>query len=174
MKRLLILIALIFAATAGGNSLQSSAANSSHRESAVIVFAEPVRLLNVNLQGEYMFVHDDELMARGDACTYVYKLEEGKPDELVVSFHCMPALRQQVATFTVRTVMTSRELMLYEVREYQFAGSSEAHLVPSTLDIQATNAIVDLVGYSPGIPVRSIWANEPVIIPRGQPARRGN
>ena len=147
MKGLLICIGFLFAVTVAGSPSPATgrAASSSHRQSAIAVFTKPVRLLGVILQGEYMFVHDDELMMSGNACTYVYKLEAGQPDKLVVSFHCIPTPREQVATFTVRTSPVSSESMLYEVQEYQFAGSSEAHQVPSA-DTQAKSANVDLVG----------------------------
>jgi hypothetical protein len=52
----------------------------------VVEFRGNVRLLGVFLQGQYLVVHDHDLMARGEDCTYVYKLEPGKPDKLVVSF----------------------------------------------------------------------------------------
>jgi hypothetical protein len=110
----------------------------------VAVFREPVKLLGVVLQGEYMFVHDEQAMATGDACTYVYKVEEGKPDRLVVSFHCIPVPRKAVAVFTVRTSF-STELMLNELTEYQFAGSTEAHQVPSKIEAQAKSAVIDLM-----------------------------
>jgi hypothetical protein len=145
MRRLLLFIAMLGAVTLSSNARLSSptAASSAPNERAVVEFKSPVKLLGVLLQGEYLFVHDDRMMARGDACTYVYKLEAGKPDKLVVSFHCIPAQRAKVDRFTVRTVLVSPELRLYEVREIQFAGSSEAHKVPSTAEVRTE--IVDVV-----------------------------
>lgn len=91
-------------------------------------FNQPVKLMGLTLKGEYLFVHDDLAMARGEACTFVYKGVAEIPDKLVVSFHCTPAERDKVANFTVRTLMTSPGQ--YEVREFQFGGSTESHLVP--------------------------------------------
>jgi hypothetical protein len=144
MRRLLLFIVMLGAVTLSSSPRLSSptAASSAPNERAVVEFMNPVKLLDVLLQGEYLFVHDD-MMARGDVCTYVYKLEAGKPDKLVVSFHCIPAQRAKVDRFTVRTVLVSPELRLYEVREIQFAGSSEAHKVPSTAEVRTE--IVDVV-----------------------------
>jgi hypothetical protein len=67
-------------------------------------------------------------MARGEACTYVYKGVAEIPGRLVVSFHCTHARRAQVAYFVVRTsLIPPRD---YEIQEFQFAGSTEAHVVP--------------------------------------------
>jgi hypothetical protein len=145
MKCLLLFLAMLGAVSLSSSPSPSSttAAGSADREQAVYEFRSPVKLFGVLLQGEYLFIHDDRMMAHGDACTYVYKLEAGKPDKLVVSFHCIPAQREKVDRFTVRTVLVSKELRLYEVREIQFAGSSEAHRVPSAADVRTE--IVDLV-----------------------------
>ena len=91
-------------------------------------FDQPVKLMDVMLKGEYLIVHDDAAMARGEACTFVYKGNAEIPDQLIVSFHCTPASRDKVANFTTRTVLISPGQS--ELREFQFAGSSEAHLVP--------------------------------------------
>ena len=98
--------------------------------------------MGVTLQGEYLFVHDDVAMARGEACTYVYKGDAAVANKLVISFHCTPATRAKVAQFTVRTILTSTGQS--ELREFQFAGSSEAHLVPVTQPaVDATVALAN-------------------------------
>ena len=56
-------------------------------QKAVVRFDEPVKLLGVILKGEYVIVHDDERMAKGEACTCVYAYENGQQGRLVVSFH---------------------------------------------------------------------------------------
>ena len=125
MKKLLfaaaILAALIitvgvFAVTANTEAKKS--------ERATIQFNEPVKLLNVMLKGEYTFLHDEEKMAKGEDCTWVFD-GSGK---LVVSFHCVPAERKPVKNFQVMTVRLNNDLR--EIKEYQFAGSTEAHQVP--------------------------------------------
>lgn len=106
----------------------TSNAGGPRTERAVMRFNQPVQLMDVTLNGEYLFVHDDDAMARGDACTFVYKGTGANARNLVVSFHCLPAERTKADSFIVRTAMTAPGR--YEIREYQFAGSTEAHVVP--------------------------------------------
>jgi hypothetical protein len=85
--------------------------------------------MNVVLpKGEYLFVHDDAMMARGEACTSVYSLK-GNSRKLMASFHCTPVPRTAVKSFTVRTMQVTPSA-IEEFREFQFAGSTESHLVP--------------------------------------------
>lgn len=130
MKSFLLFIALLCAVTLSSSSAPSvtNAANAAKKERAVTMFSQPVNLMGMTLKGEYLFVHDDAAMVRGEACTFVYKGNADVPEKLVVSFHCTPATRAKVANFTVRTLLISPGQS--ELREFQFAGSSEAHLVP--------------------------------------------
>ena len=130
MKSFLLFIALLCAVVLSSSSAPSvtNAANAAMKERAVIKFDHPVQLLGATLKGEYLFVHDDEAMARGETCTFVYKGESENPRNLVISFHCMPVARGMVSHFTVRSLLTSPGQ--YELREFQFSGSTEAHLVP--------------------------------------------
>ena len=130
MKSFLLFTALLCAVTLSSTLAPSvtTAANAAKKERAVTFFSEPVTLMGVTLKGEYLFVHDDEAMARGEACTYVYKGLADVPDKLVASFHCRPAMRAKVARFTVRTSLTAPGQ--YPLKEFQFAGSIEAHRVP--------------------------------------------
>ena len=93
---------------------------------ATIQFTEPVKLLNVILKGQYLFVHDEEKMASGQDCTYVYD-SSGK---LVVSFHCIPIERPKATGFRVLSVRVGTSNGPREMKEYQFEGSTEAHQVP--------------------------------------------
>jgi hypothetical protein len=131
MKSVLLFIALICAVTLGSSLTQSaaSATGVAKRERAVIKFNQTVMLMGKTLKGEYLFVHDDSAMARGEACTFVYKGVADVPDKLVISFHCTPAERAMVADFTVRSVEISPGLT--EIREFQFGGSTETHLIPA-------------------------------------------
>jgi hypothetical protein len=133
MKTVLLFVALLCAMALSNNSSTSVAgvASSKQKERAVTNFDQPVRLLGVVLKGEYLFVHDSAAMMRGEACTFVYKGVVETPDNLVISFHCIPQSRNKVASFTVRTKQVSPGIS--EVREIQFAGSTEAHLVPTRL-----------------------------------------
>jgi len=130
MKRLLVLIALFCAATLSSSSAPSviSAAETATKEKAIMKFDKPVMLMGVVLNGTYLLVHDDQAMARGDACTYVYKGEAALRNKLVVSFHCKPKDRNKVAHFTVRSIETPEGQN--ELTEFQFSNSTEGHLVP--------------------------------------------
>ena len=130
MKSFLLFIALLGFVTLSASVTPSvtNAGNAAKKERAVTRFNDPVTLLGVTLKGDYLFVHDDEAMMRGDACTFVYKGDAEIPNKLVASFHCRPAMRAKVTNFVVRTWLTSPGQ--YELREYQFAGSTEAHMVP--------------------------------------------
>jgi hypothetical protein len=129
MKSFLLFIALVGALTLSTSLTPqvSNAAKGPRMERAVMKFNEPVTLMGVTLKGDYLFVHDDLAMARGEACTYVYDGGAAIANKLVASFHCRPAIRAKVGYFTVRTELTS---FGYQLKEYQFAGSLEAHRVP--------------------------------------------
>ena len=146
MKSSLFLISMFCAVTLGGSQPLpiANAANSSHREKAVVEFQTPVKLMNVILQGEYLFVHDHEKMAAGEDCTFVYKMEAGRPVKLVISFHCSPVPRKKVDSFTMRSSLLLSKPVLYELQEYQFAGSDEGHQVPTRQE--AKSASVDIMG----------------------------
>jgi len=133
MKSFLLFIALLCAIALSGSPASSSANTSSAArvERAQMTFAQPVELIGYTLQGQYLFVHDDAAMARGEACTYVYKGLVEKPKNLVVAFHCTPAERNKVDYFTVRTLPNTAGVI--ELREFQYAGSTEAHVVPTNL-----------------------------------------
>ncbi|HET6671520.1 MAG TPA: hypothetical protein VFH15_14935 [Pyrinomonadaceae bacterium] len=130
MRTFLLFIAILLVVTLGSTAAPSvtNATRAANKERAVTKFDYPVTLMTVLLKGEYLFVHDDAAMARGEACTLVYKGLSETPKNLVISFHCLPVVREEVATFTVRTLQVSPGQ--YELREFQFAYSKEAHLVP--------------------------------------------
>lgn len=130
MKSFLLFIALVCAVALTSSSSPSvtSAAGVAKKDRAVMKFSQPTVVMGVTLKGEYLFVHDDVAMAHGDACTFVYKGVVETPDKLVVSFHCMPVERARVSHFTVRSLFLSPGLN--ELKEFQFAGSTESHLVP--------------------------------------------
>src|SRR5262252_8845681 len=95
-------------------------------EKAVVEFPQQVKLLGVFLKGSYLFVHDEDKMARGEACTYIYEFIDGKQGKLVTSFHCIPIARERAETFVIKTTRLGATFNdLIEVTEYQFAGSTE-------------------------------------------------
>jgi len=129
MKSLFLLFALLFAvALSSSSAVVSKASNPSKKQKAVAQFNDPVRLQGILLKGQYLFVHDDAAMMRGEACTFVYKGDAEIASKLVVSFHCTPVQRQKVGGFVVRTEQVSPGVN--ELREFQFGGETEAHAVP--------------------------------------------
>jgi len=126
MKRVLIAASTLAALmiTIGAFAAHTKA-EAKHNERATIEFTTTVKLLNVVLKGEYQIVHDEEMMAKGQDCTYVYD----KSGKLIVSFHCTPVERPKAKQFRVVTRRLDPS-GLNEITEIQFAGSTEAHLVP--------------------------------------------
>ena len=131
MKRNVITAMIAGALLIGGSLLQTSAiAGAGRIEKAAVQFTEPVKLLDVILKGDYLFVHDEDRMARGEDCTYIYSHTGGKQGKLVTSFHCIPVERQKADSFTVILSGYDTATGLSEVVEYRFAGSTEGHKVP--------------------------------------------
>lgn len=137
MRRVL-LISLIFGAMTMIVSAPGSfaiAAAPPGKEMAVVDIPDKTTLVKATLQGKYILVHDDEKMARGEPCFYVYEYSQdaaGQPelkaDKLVVSFHCEPVQRGKASHIVLTYGMTSGGL--FELREIQFASSTEGHRVP--------------------------------------------
>jgi len=128
MKSLFLLGALLLAIVLSSSfAVSSNTAAAGKKQKAVAQFNDPVRLMGVTLKGTYLFVHDDAAMARGEACSYVYKGEAEIASKLVGSFHCTPVQRLKIDSFVVRT---ERIGGFNELREYQFSGGTEAHMAP--------------------------------------------
>jgi hypothetical protein len=132
MKNIAFFIVVLCALIIGSVSWDTKASNTVRKQSAVTNFDRAVVLHGVTLKGEYLFVHDDAAMQRGEACTYVYEGNAPIPRKLVVSFHCVPVLRVKAKNFLVRSVETSPGLI--ELQEFQFAGDTEGHAVPTSID----------------------------------------
>lgn len=128
MKSLLLMVALLFAVALSSSSSVASKAAPAKKQRAVMTFTTPVKLQGVMLKGEYLFVHDDAAMARGEACTFVYKGTAETPSKLVVKFECTPIPRAKVGSFTVRTNDVDGVSVL---TEYQFEGQTESHGIPA-------------------------------------------
>jgi hypothetical protein len=101
------------------------------RQQAVTYLAEPTLIGSTIVQGPVRFVHDDRRMSRGEPCTSVYLVEQGKGrGEEIASFHCIPRERKSVGKFTVRTRPNLELGFGCILTEYQFAGDTEGHGVP--------------------------------------------
>lgn len=127
MKRLLFTASMLAALVITIGVFNAQARTDAKKtQRATVEFNEPVKLLNVILKGQYLFVHDEEKMASGQDCTYVYDAS-GK---LIVSFHCIPVERPKATGFRVLTVRVGPADGPKEMKEYQFYGSTEAHQIP--------------------------------------------
>jgi hypothetical protein len=108
------------------------AVSAASRQSAVVWLKEPTLIVSTIVQGPVVFTHDDGKMANGEACTKVYLWEPGKTrGEEVASFHCVPRARKAASKFTVRTEPNLELGFGCILTEYQFAGDTEGHGVPS-------------------------------------------
>ena len=132
MKSVAFFVVVLCALIVGAVSWETKASNTARKQSAVTNFDRAVVLHGVTLKGEYLFVHDDAAMQRGEACTYVYEGDSPIPRKLVVSFHCIPVERARAKNFMFRTVETSPGIA--ELQEFQFAGDTEGHAVPTSMD----------------------------------------
>ena len=132
MKSVAFFVVVLCALTIGSVSWSTRASNTARTQSAVTNFDRAVVLHGVTLKGEYLFVHDDAAMQRGDACTYVYEGNGPIPNKLVTSFHCVPVRRVKANHFIIRSVETSPGIT--ELQEFQFAGDTEGHAVPTSID----------------------------------------
>lgn len=128
-RTIAMIVILILALWAVG-SQSISLAGKSPRERAVVEFNENTKLMGVILKGEYVFVHDEERMAKGEPCSYVYKSRNGREGELVTSFHCQHMERTLAKNFVTRIVKRNIPNELPELQEFQFAGSAAGHRVP--------------------------------------------
>lgn len=137
MMRRLLLTTLILSATAMMVSALApfAAAAPPGKEMTVATIPDKTKLLKATLLGKYIFVHDEDKMAKGEPCLYVYEYSEDqkgqpeiRPEKLVVSFHCQPIQRAKADQIVLTYGMVSPEL--FELREIQFPGSTEGHRVP--------------------------------------------
>lgn len=136
MKRF-VQMSLIFSALAiivGAQALRAYAAPPA-KDISVVDLPDKTRVVKTVLQGKYIFIHDDEKMAKGEACFCVYEYSadaagqpEARPDKLVLSFHCQPVQREKARHIILTYGMVNPEL--FELREIQFTGSTEGHRVP--------------------------------------------
>jgi hypothetical protein len=136
MKRFLQ-ISLIFGAVAiiVGALAPRTHAGPPGKDMSVVDLPDKTKVMKTTLQGKYIFIHDDEKMANGAACFYIYEYSadaagqpEARPDKLVLSFHCEPVQRAKATHIVLTYGMVNPEL--FELREIQFAGSIEGHRVP--------------------------------------------
>jgi hypothetical protein len=131
MRARIIIGVSVMAVLLGVGTLTSRAGDvAGARQWTVVNFPDAVQVKDQLIMGPVLIVHDNDKMARGEACTTFYRFVPGKgPKEELVSFHCRPEPRSKVAetTFTIAdTSLGCRRLV-----SYQIAGDDEAHGVPT-------------------------------------------
>ena len=130
MKKLFLIFIALGVLVLGSFVFEANASRENRIQQATMKLDKAISVHGVLLTpGVYTFVHDGDSMARGDACTSIYKGYGAASDKLVVSFHCTPAERTKAKHFLVRSIETPGAGL--ELREYQFKGDTEAHLVPA-------------------------------------------
>jgi hypothetical protein len=127
MKSLLLFVTLVCAVLLTSTSFANDTP-ATRKQKAKAQFNQPVVVQGVTLKGEYLFVHDDAAMARGEACTRIYKGNVEVASKLVVEFHCVPIQQTKANYFLVRT--KQRADGIEELTEFQFKGDAEAHATP--------------------------------------------
>jgi hypothetical protein len=111
-------------------------------QSAMVRFERPTWVAGELLIGTYVIVHDEDNMTRGEPCTVLYRVgTRTRPLDEVVSFHCIPHERKAVPSFTT-TIMSNlgRGIDTFDtLTEFQFAGDSEGHGVPTAALARASD-----------------------------------
>src|SRR5438105_11319174 len=114
MKRLLLAGSMLFAVMLLAAFAANAKTDSKINERATVQFTQTVKLMNVFLRGEYLIVHDEGRMAKGEVCTYLYD----RSGKLVVSFHCTPVERPKTNTFKVIATRLTQD-GVWEIKEIQ-------------------------------------------------------
>jgi len=125
MKRNFLML-MVIGLLLGGSLVARVTAEQPKNERAFVQINEAVKFRGVFLRGRYLFVHDAEKMAKGEDCTWIYDAS----GRLVTSFHCEPVERPKADAFKMIVSHRTGSFDISEVREIQFAGSTEGHLVP--------------------------------------------
>ncbi|HZR25682.1 MAG TPA: hypothetical protein VFA59_18940 [Vicinamibacterales bacterium] len=130
MKSRILVAAFVLAGTFGASTFASRGDHvGPARRWAIVNFTSPVQLADQYLMGPYLFVHDDAKMAKGEACTSIYRFDpKTGPKEQVIAFHCTPIQREVCDKATFKVLDRAQDIPL--LTEYQFAGDSEGHGVP--------------------------------------------
>jgi hypothetical protein len=99
------------------------------RETLTVRFMKPVKVGDRILFGKYVIEHDNNRMARGAPCTYIYPADDLRLP--AVAFRCKHLHRPQAdrASVTLRPLGEANGMQ--EFREFQFAGEAGAHGVPA-------------------------------------------
>jgi hypothetical protein len=98
------------------------------RETLTVWFKKPVKVGDRILLGKYVIEHDNNRMARGAPCTYIYAADDLRLP--VVAFRCEHLHRSRGERASVTLPPLGEANGMQEFREFQFAGEAGAHGVP--------------------------------------------
>ncbi len=126
MRTKVIVGALLFVAVVAVSALGAAPT----RRASVVRFLKPTIVAGAAVLGPVVFEHDDARMARGEACTKVFRYDSRQKarGELIVEFHCTPKDRPVATKF--EATMIKSPLGPDRLIEYQLSGESEGHGVP--------------------------------------------
>jgi hypothetical protein len=109
-----------------------AAGDTGARQWSTMYLARPTLIAGYAVMGPILVVHDDEKMHLGGKCTAIYRFDPASgPKELIVEFACTPIERDRAAQFTATCTPANGSLSVVRLTEYQFAGDTEAHGVPT-------------------------------------------
>jgi hypothetical protein len=98
------------------------------RQTMVVRFADPVMVGDRVLMGTYIIEHDNNRMAAGRPCTYIYNIGDRRYP--VVAFRCTHLHRDRAKTPRVEIVSTGDPAIRDRMIAFQFAGEAAGHGVP--------------------------------------------
>jgi hypothetical protein len=96
-------------------------------QEAVVLFQGWVVVNGTFVTGPVKIVHDEEAMAKGEPCTRIYQVVEGKTGELLVAVHCKRVARPIAEQFTLG--LKTAEPSYRVLTSYQFKGADHAHSI---------------------------------------------
>ena len=128
--RILVGVLLVVVAFAtGGTAFTGS--HASPKQWAIVNFAEPISVHGHFVMGTVLIVHDDARMEKGEPCTSIYSFDKTDGSRtLEVEFVCVPEQRAACDKTTL-SVVRNQNTGINQLTQYQLAGDSEAHGVPS-------------------------------------------
>jgi hypothetical protein len=95
------------------------------RDEAIVNFSEPVLVGTQWVMGRAIVVHDDELKAQGEACTYIYTQDSTGAKKLVAAYKCERVPRPASNQFRLVTQRNQNDWRV--LREVQFRGQAYGH-----------------------------------------------
>jgi len=126
MRTKILVGALLFVAVLAVTALGAVPA----RRASVVRFMKPTIIAGAAVLGPVVFEHDDDRMARGEACTKVYHYDARHKarGDVIVEFHCTPKDRSLATAFEATVIKSP--LGPDRMIEYQLEGEAEGHGVP--------------------------------------------